>query len=278
MPDDGVPDEDVRMKSLLLTDHGCFIRYYVIAGTGPAHVYLPPLISPASATLLQVATHRRLAGRNAILIDYLGAGFSDRPPAFSHTMRDHASTVAAVLDHEDVTAAVVVGHSMGGTVGLFVALDRPDLVGRLVLGESNLGPGGGDGTRRIAAISLDTYVSEAAGAEIASLRRSAVAGDAWAAAQLAIREHGSDPRAVHAASVDIVGLDPSLLRRFTELEIPRAFIYGEQTLADLDGRATPDVPDRSLLERHGVVTAVVANAGHFMYADNLDGYVDAVIG
>ena len=265
------------MKNLYLAEHDCFVAYYVLPGHGPVHVYLPPLICPASATLLQVATHSRLAGRASILVDYVGCGLSDRPLSFSHTMRDHARTVAAILDHEGVKDCVVVGHSMGGTVGLHLALDRPDLVARLVLGESNVGPGGGDGTRHIASFSVDEYVGTVAPNELIGMRHAAIAGDTTAAVMLSIREHGSDARAVHAASRDIVDLDEQLLQRLLDLTIPRVFMYGARTLDELGGRSTPDVPDRAPLKAAGVLTLVVADAGHFMYLDNLDGYVAALL-
>jgi pimeloyl-ACP methyl ester carboxylesterase len=264
------------MKSLYLAEHDCFIGYFVLPGDGPVHVYLAPLICPSTATVLQVATHPRLVGRAAILVDYLGCGASDRPLSFSHTMRDHARTVAAVLDHEGVAGCIIVGHSMGGTVGLYLALDRPDLVARLVLGESNVGPGGGDGTRHIASFSLEDYVGVVAPRELIAMRQQAVGGNATAALMLSIRTHGSDARAVHAASCDIVGLDEKLLQHLLDLRIPRAFIYGARTLDDLDGRWTPDVPDRATLEAAGVLTLMVPKAGHFMYVDNLDGFVAAL--
>lgn len=266
-----------RMKNLYLAERDCFIAYYVLPGAGPVHVYLPPLICPAAATLLRVATHPRLAGRASILVDYLGCGLSDRPLSFSHTMRDHARTVAAILDHEGVGGCVVVGHSMGGTVGLHLALDRPDLVARLILGESNIGPGGGDGTRHIASFSVEEYVGVIAPRELSAMRQSACAGNTTAAVLLSIREHGSDARAVHAASCDIVGLDENLLERLLDLTVPRAFIYGARTLDELDGRWTPDVPDRAPLNAAGILTLVVADAGHFMYLDNFDGYVAALV-
>ncbi|MEO7370000.1 MAG: alpha/beta hydrolase [Ilumatobacteraceae bacterium] len=264
------------MKSLHLPEPDCFISYYVLPGEGPVHVYLPPLICPSTATLLQVATHPLFVDRAALLVDYLGCGLSDRPAAFSHTMRDHARTVAAILDHEHLGDCVVIGHSMGGTVGLYLALDRPDLVARLVMGESNVGPGGGDGTRRIAAFTLEDYVGTIAPRDLIALRQQAIDGDTSAAVMLAIREHGSDARAVHAASCDIVGLDESLLHRLLDLRIPRAFVYGGRTLDELGGRTTPDVPDRATLGAAGVATLVVESAGHYMYFDNLDGYVAAL--
>lgn len=265
------------MKNLYLAEHDCFIAYHVLPGTDPMHVYLPPLMCPSTATLLQVATHPQVAGRASILIDYLGCGLSDRPLSFSHTMRDHARTVAAILDHEGLVDCVVIGHSMGGTVGLYLALDRPDLVARLVLGESNVGPGGGDGTRHIASFSLEEYVDVVAPDERISMRRAAIAGDTTAAVMLSIRDHGSDARAVHAASCDIVDLDEKLLRHLLDLTTPRAFIYGARTLDELGGRSTPDVPDRTTLEAAGINTLVVPNAGHFMYVDNLDGYAEALL-
>jgi pimeloyl-ACP methyl ester carboxylesterase len=262
---------------LYLNEHDCFINFTVMPGQSPTHVYLPGLLCPAAATLLKVAVHPRLAATQAIMVDYLGCGLSDRPAKFSHTMRDHAATVASILDHLEVRDTVIVGHSMGGTVGLLLALERPDLVGCLVLGESNLLPGGGDGTRRIASFTEQEWIADAAPAELRALRLAATGGNAEAADYLAIRQWGSDPRAVHAASVDIVALDPSTQHRFLDLEIPRAFLYGERTLDHLAGRWTPDVPDRALLEHHGVTTFVVPDAGHSMFSDNLDASVDCVV-
>ena len=114
-------------------------------------------------------------------------------------------------------------------------------------------------------------------AELTALRLAAIAGNAEAADYLAIRQWCSDPRAVHAASVDLVALDPSIQQRFLDLAIPRTFLYGARTLDRLAGGWTPDVPDRALLERHGVTTCVVPDAGHSMFSDNLDVAVDSVV-
>jgi pimeloyl-ACP methyl ester carboxylesterase len=44
-----------------------------------------------------------------------------------------ADAIAAVLAHEQVPAAPLVGHSLGGAVGLRLALSRPELVSGVVL-------------------------------------------------------------------------------------------------------------------------------------------------
>jgi len=265
------------VKSLLLPEFDATVRYFAIAGDGPVHVYLPSLLCPSTATLLQVATHPSLVGRAAILIDYLGCGASDWPASFPHTMPAHAATVAAVLDHEAVSGAVVVGHSMGGTVGLHLALDRPELVAQVVMAESNVYPGGGEGTSRIASFTEDDYVGRVAIDDVADLRERARAGDDLAGTLASIRAHGSDPRAVHTASVALVDLEPDLADRLFAAAFPAAFVYGSRTLSALDGRSTPDLPDRAVLEAHGIATFVVPGSGHFMYVENLDGYVDAIV-
>ena len=58
-------------------------------------------------------------------------------------MDTHAETVALILDHENIKSAIVVGHSMGGTVAIMLAISRPDLVSKLIVGEGNIVPGGG---------------------------------------------------------------------------------------------------------------------------------------
>jgi pimeloyl-ACP methyl ester carboxylesterase len=50
----------------------------------------------------------------------------------------HAAHAAALLDALDAAPATVVGHSSGSAIALQLALDRPDLVSRLVLSEPPL--------------------------------------------------------------------------------------------------------------------------------------------
>ena len=125
------------MKSLYLSEWNAFIRYYEIAGGGETVVYIPALSFPAVANFLSVATHPKMPKHRAIFVDNLGSGFSDYSEIFSYSMEDHAQTVARILDHEGVKDATVVGHSMGGTVAIMLALSRPDLVSNLVVGEAS---------------------------------------------------------------------------------------------------------------------------------------------
>ena len=76
------------------------------------------------------------AGYRVIAVELRGHGGSDKP-GVGYDLVTLASDVVAILVELELTAAAVVGHSFGGQVAMRVALDRPDLVGSLVLVGSN---------------------------------------------------------------------------------------------------------------------------------------------
>jgi pimeloyl-ACP methyl ester carboxylesterase len=70
--------------------------------------------------------------RKVFRMDNRDAGESDSEDS-SYTVEDMASDVAGFLDAVGVTRTPVLGHSMGGFIALHLALNRPDLVERLLL-------------------------------------------------------------------------------------------------------------------------------------------------
>ncbi len=67
-----------------------------------------------------------------ITIDLLGHGESDSL-GYVHSMEDNASAVQEVLNHLEISESIVVGHSMGGYVGLAFAELFPENIQKLVL-------------------------------------------------------------------------------------------------------------------------------------------------
>lgn len=67
-----------------------------------------------------------------ITIDLLGHGESDSL-GYVHAMEDNANAVHEVLDHLKIKKATIVGHSMGGYVGLAFAELFPENIQKLVL-------------------------------------------------------------------------------------------------------------------------------------------------
>lgn len=73
-------------------------------------------------------------GRRVVLLDLLGHGRSDQPRHASNYRIDaYAEQVIALLDHLDVTSAVVGGVSLGANVSLFAASEHPERIRGMVL-------------------------------------------------------------------------------------------------------------------------------------------------
>jgi pimeloyl-ACP methyl ester carboxylesterase len=107
--------------------HGRGDPVVLVAGTGyPGATWAPDLTEP-------------LAERHAVLtFDHAGTG--DTPSRDErYSTRGFAADALALLDSLELPAVHVVGHSMGGRVAQWMALDRPDRVRSLVLAAT--GPG-----------------------------------------------------------------------------------------------------------------------------------------
>lgn len=71
--------------------------------------------------------------RGVALVDLPGHGTSADVVEREASIRHHAEAVLRVLDHAGIDRAIVCGNSMGGGVGLRLALSYPDRVAGLVL-------------------------------------------------------------------------------------------------------------------------------------------------
>jgi pimeloyl-ACP methyl ester carboxylesterase len=102
---------------------------YDVRGDGPPMVLLHGLGKRASdwdpVRIALAADHTTYA------VDLRGHGGSDWPGEYSHDLIE--ADVVALLDSLGLTKVVLLGHSMGGSVGFRIAAHRPDLVARLVV-------------------------------------------------------------------------------------------------------------------------------------------------
>ena len=93
----------------------------LIHGAGSSHLSFPREM-------------RRHPGFNAILPDLPGHGRSPGPGRAE--IRGYALDMAALLDALAVSSAVLIGHSMGGAIALWLAVHQPQRVSALVLAGS----------------------------------------------------------------------------------------------------------------------------------------------
>lgn len=235
--------------------------YHDFPGYLPAIVTLHGLGMASSSWFPPCFAHPGLRDHRAILIDLLGFGYSDRPQDFSYDMEAHAQTVAHVLDELQLNQCIVLGHSMGGSIAILLAQSRPDLVGSLLVAESNLDPGPGLVSRIITSFSEADFVDGGYTQFIA---------DMWAAGarDYAHSVRAADPRAVHRSAVSLIaGRSPTYGECLAALKMPRTYLFGSESLPN---------PDVAALRNAGVHVAIVPDAGHDMMGDNARGFSDTV--
>jgi pimeloyl-ACP methyl ester carboxylesterase len=108
---------------------GVRMRYFV-AGTGPPIALLHGLTGAAS-NFAELAP--LLAERSRVLIPELPGHGGSAPLPAAPTLNPYADRVRLVADRERMPPAVLVGHSLGGLVGLRLAIRHPAAVRGLVL-------------------------------------------------------------------------------------------------------------------------------------------------
>jgi len=102
-----------------------------VAGVGRPVVLIPGLFG-AAFEFRKIVPDLVAEGRQVVTVELLGTGASGRPKKADYSLTAQALRVAAVLDTLGLQGAIVVAHSIGASVAMRLALERPDLVAGLV--------------------------------------------------------------------------------------------------------------------------------------------------
>lgn len=113
------PAERFELRGVLVERHG--------SGGRPL-ILIPGLMSGSWAWQ---NTIRAFAGEHAVYVLTL-PGFDGRPPAGPNPLANARAAVEELMSSRHLDKPVIVGHSLGGTLALAVAEDRPDAVGGVV--------------------------------------------------------------------------------------------------------------------------------------------------
>ena len=126
--------------------------YYESHGEGEALVLLPSTAFPSDVWLPNQVPELSRSMR-LILPDLRGIGRTTKYQG-AYTIEQMACDVIALLDHLDVRAAHLLGHSMGGRVALEATLDWPERVKSLIMAASGSGPAGRPGPECLPGLSF----------------------------------------------------------------------------------------------------------------------------
>lgn len=246
--------------------------HLVEAGQGPPLVLIHGL--GGQLQHFTYALVERLADDfHVIVVDRPGSGYSERG-AGSAGLAAQARQIRAAWRALDVERPWLVGHSLGGAVALALAEDYPNEVSGLALlapltaQESEVPPafrGMAIRSPRWRRVVAETFAVPL-GVRYATRMLAAIFAPEPVPADFATRGGGllaMRPQAFRANSSDLVRLEsdvPALIRRYPELRLPVAILFGER-----DRILEPARHGLALRDRlPGLVVEILPEAGHML--------------
>ncbi len=196
-------------------------------------------------------------GRRLIFWDAPGCGATKVSAPDALSIPFLVKVALAACDALGIERFHLSGHSMGGLTGLFLAYEHPNRVLSFMDIEGNIAPEDCFLSRQIIEHPAETPAGFAEGF-IDRVRHRAEYGSALYAAALPLKVHDTTYEPVFTSMVALSD-DAPLLKMFSEVPCPCAFIYGEQNrhlsyLGDLPAK--------------GVEVIEIPHAGHFpMYSN-----------
>lgn len=237
------------MNSFYSQQAGCTVRWQDLPGSGDPVVFIHGLGCASSYEYPRIVCDPHFGARRAILIDLPGSGYSDKPQQYGYRTGEQARVVAELLNHLNLDAFWLYGHSMGGSIAIETAGLMAPRVKGLMVSEPNFHAGGGMFSRAIAAQTERQFLEK--GYEgLLSVETSAWAGSLQSNAPYAVWR---------GASSLVESVEPEWETQFLSLTCPVTLIFGAWSLPD---------DDVNTLQEKGVEVKIIPGAGHSMSWEN----------
>lgn len=187
-----------------------------------------------------------------LTFDLPGFGDSSKPREFSYSMEDQAAISKLLIKELNLNRIHIVGHSMGGAVGLLLAKDIKPIVESFICLEGNLVSEDCTGSRAAIQYSLKDFLKEG----FPSLKSKISESEDSLFASCISK---SDPYAFYRSSESLVKWSDSgkLLDLFLGLDVRKYYVFGE---------LNTDAP--VIKQLTSIPKLMIPNAGHGMMTDN----------
>jgi pimeloyl-ACP methyl ester carboxylesterase len=190
-----------------------------------------------------------------LAFDLPGFGDSDKPKEFSYSMEDHAIISKLLIEELNLNRIHLIGHSMGGAVGLLLIKDIKPLIKSFICLEGNLISEDCTGSRIAVSYSLEDFQREG----FNSLK-SGISRDSSNSSIIYLKcLSKSESFAFYKSSESLVEWSDNgkLLELFVNLDIPKYYIFGDKN---------ENSPTVKLLS--SICKIKISDAGHAMMNDN----------
>ncbi len=196
-----------------------------------------------------------------LAFDLLGFGNSSKPKDFSYTMEEHAELCKLAIEKLQIERIHLVGHSMGGAIGLLLiekirakVISFTNLEGNLVGEDCTL-------SREAIRYSMEDFEKMAFQALKSEVRRTkALLSSTTASKKLYYKWLSkTTPYSFYKSAESLVNWSDSgkLLRMFIDLDISKHYVFGELNKNSAAVGMLATVPKTQ-----------IPGSGHFMMVDN----------
>ena len=246
-----------------------FFRRY---GEGPPLVILHGLFG-SGGNWHTLSSKRFGAHFTTYAVDLPNHGSSPHADSFDYPSM--ASEVAGFLRDRDIAPASILGHSMGGKVAMFLAIEQPDLVDRLIV--ADMSPRSADAghehiIRALQSVNLEAVESRSDADDALATKIGSKPVRQFLLTNLRRRDDGSYEWQMN---LDVIARDyPNTLAPTPDgtFDGPTLFIRGTES-----GYIGAD-DEQAIFGRFPNATIVdIQGAGHWVHAERPDEFGDAVL-
>ena len=250
---------NANFTSLEYKDHQFKIHYWERKTNGPVILYLHGL-GCSKKDFEGAAKIKKLESYYLVAFDFPGSNGSTYPTDMQLTVDDLVEITNIFISKLGIKEVYLVGHSVGGMIGLIFAEKYPQKVKAFANVEGNLAISDCFFSHKVAGRPYENFINETWKEILAAVRSNPNQGFRK------YYEHLSDmnPKAYfdYCPSVTEYSANGGLIEKFVQIPIPKIFIYGEKN---------NHLPYLSSLSKK-IHTAEIAHSGHWPMHDNPESF------
>ena len=202
-------------------------------------------------------------GYTLAALDLPGCGESSRPDDFSYTVKDQADLVLKWIRGLDLARIILVGHSMGGVISIYLTEALGTQAKAFFNLEGNLSYQDCSFSSKVASGSCKDFESKGLEEFRTTLRETIQKKPSPGLKNYYQNISKSYPRALYLSSVSLFkeSCQGNLNQRFLALPVKKWYVFGERSM---------NRSNRIFLDANNIPYFIVPESGHFMMDDQPD--------